>query len=156
MTIDKKGFTLIELLIVMAVIATLVVSLLVNFYGAVVKGRDTKRKQDLQSVSSAMELYYNDVGTYPVPPLDWSSSFVNSSNSDVLYMKKLPSDPKVGYSYCYDSDAIGSYYRLYANLENDKDPNLLESPSVCQTDGQLYNYGVSSSNTSPWYLPESG
>jgi prepilin-type N-terminal cleavage/methylation domain-containing protein len=63
-----RGFSLIELLISIGLVAALsagVVSLIGQ--GPKQSGRDSKRKGDLESVRSALELYRNDstLGTYP-------------------------------------------------------------------------------------------
>ncbi len=60
----KKGFTLIELLIVIAIIGLLATLGIISMTSARAKARDSKRISDLTQIRSAMELYYNDKGTY--------------------------------------------------------------------------------------------
>jgi general secretion pathway protein G len=64
-TTRKKGFTLIELLVVIAIMGTLVAIVLPNFIGGRQKSKDTRRRLDIESISSALELYRSTVGSYP-------------------------------------------------------------------------------------------
>ena len=61
----QKGFTLIELLVVISIIGLLASVVLVALSGARKKSRDAKRVADLNQLSKAMELYFNDVFAYP-------------------------------------------------------------------------------------------
>lgn len=162
---QKTGFTLIELVIVMAIIAILTAAGLSSYISSQVKGRDARRKGDLTQISRAIEIYYNDHGSYPsahnglivscgdgTADCSWNGGPFTDANS-TIYMQKLPRDP--AYSsrqYYYYSDATGSLYALYAWLENTQD-NAVITPAV-STDcavagGQDCNYGISSPNTNP-------
>ena len=144
----RSGFTLIEIIIVMAIIAAITATVWGNFFTSITKGRDSRRKQDLQSVARALEIYYNDHTAYPSPPLpNWGESFVNEENSAVVYMSKLPLDPSSPQrNYCYESDGSGSYYKLYANLENANDTQILSPTQQCASDDLQYNYTLTSTN----------
>lgn len=134
-----------ELTIVMAIIALLSTLFWGNFMSTIFKGKDSRRKQDLVQITKALELYYNDVRAYPMPPLPFNQVFTNPVESSIIYMQKLPQDPSSpNRSYCYDSD--GTFYRLFANLENMKDPSVMQTPVTCISDGQNYNYYISSPN----------
>jgi prepilin-type N-terminal cleavage/methylation domain-containing protein len=60
----ESGFTIIELLIVIAIIGILATLVLTNFQGAQAKGRDTVRKNDMNSIYQKLEEYYNENGSY--------------------------------------------------------------------------------------------
>jgi prepilin-type N-terminal cleavage/methylation domain-containing protein len=60
----ESGFTIIELLIVIAIIGILATLVLTNFRGAQAKGRDTVRKNDINSLYQKLEEYYNENGSY--------------------------------------------------------------------------------------------
>jgi general secretion pathway protein G len=144
---SQAGFTLLEMMIVMAIIAILTSVLWSNFATSLAKGRDSRRKQDLELIVKALELYYNDNKAYPTSLPDAGTAFTHPQNSSVIYMPKVPSDPAYPNAiYCYPTTAAGSYYQLYANLENTKDPKII--PTVA-CDGVNYNYGISSPNVTP-------
>ena len=103
----KKGFTLIELLTVMAVIALLVALSLFSFQGARKQGRDAKRKADLETIRSALEIFKADCSVYPssLPAVDSSlkgdaSLGCNPANSNT-YIQKIPGDPSTNAKYTY-------------------------------------------------------
>lgn len=147
----KLGFTLVELVVSMAIIAILASALWGNFFSSLNKGRDSRRKQDLEGIVKAVELYYNDNKNYPQPTqIVWGSAFTHSSNTSVIYMQKVPNDPSSPTnSYCYAADAAGSYYKLYAKLENKDDPKVIPTIACPPAGSTYYNYGISSSNTTP-------
>lgn len=63
--IKKKGFTLIELLVVVAIIGLLSTLSIVALNTARAKARDARRVSDIKQIQTALELYYNDVASYP-------------------------------------------------------------------------------------------
>jgi len=60
-----RGFTLIELMIVIVILGILMGTILPRLSGAQGRARDTARIADLNSIAQAMELYYDDFGSYP-------------------------------------------------------------------------------------------
>ena len=60
-----SGFTLIELLVVIAIISILAGLLLVNMVGVRGRAEDTRKKNDVRQLKTAMRLYYNDYQRYP-------------------------------------------------------------------------------------------
>lgn len=135
----QAAFTILELLVAMAIIGILIAMGLRVFGGVQEKARDNRRKQDLQSISKALEMYYNDFGRYPLSSVDgfilgcgeqaqqgclWSGPFRNSSNG-TLYMGEIPQDPSAGARYFYQSVDNGLGYYLFAHLENEEDPRVV-------------------------------
>lgn len=121
-TIKKRnnGFTLVEIVIAVALIAIFVTLPSLTYANYLKKGRDTKRKADLNSVQSALEMYRNNNGVYPED--------LEELLGPPAYIQNIPEDPKKGqpvpgaegqiYDYVYES-ADGSSYLLYAILENE-------------------------------------
>lgn len=98
----QKGFTLIELLVVIAIIALLSSVVLATLSVSRAKGRDAKRRSDLEQMRIALELYYDATGGYPSSSdgncnaID-AESFLPGGCLQVLvakgYLPKLPADP---------------------------------------------------------------
>jgi type II secretion system protein G len=61
----EKAFTLIELLVVIAVIGILIAVILPNLIGMRERARDSKRKNDLAQLKTALRMYFNDYNSYP-------------------------------------------------------------------------------------------
>ncbi len=97
------GFTLIEVLVATTILATLVggVMLSLNPIGQINKGRDAQRQQDLQSIKTALDLYYNDTKCYPTQLPFGQEWRVNNT----VYMKSVPNDPQC------NEDSSGTCYR---------------------------------------------
>lgn len=124
----KAGFTIVELLIVIVVIAILAAITIVAYSGIQQRARDSKRLQDVDTISKALELYYIDNGKYPpgagstsINP-SWSTtadgSWVNLATLLRPYASSLPTDPVstpgangiiAGYNYSYFADKYGAY-----------------------------------------------
>jgi len=143
----NKGFTMIELIVVIAILGLLSTVGLVSFRTAQIKGRDAQRKSDLAQVQKGLELYYNDHQSYPDSLPAAGSSWQDAN--DTLYMKEMPEDSKFG-AYPYSSD--GTFYLLYARLENEQD--LCFEKGTCKDYGlacgnENCNYAVASPNRIP-------
>ncbi len=102
MKVQNKGFTLIELLVVIAIIALLSSVVLATLAVSRAKGRDAKRRSDLEQMRIALELYYDATGGYPsssdgnCDAID-DRSFLPGGCLEVLvtggYLPRLPEDP---------------------------------------------------------------
>lgn len=140
----KKGFTLVELLVVVAIIGILLSIVIVNVTSSRQKARDARRKADLRSIQTALELYANSHGdTYPDASLDYSASM--QLLVDNGFLGQVPLDPSDGqacageetcgylydnYKYstssseCKEEPADVYHYRLLAPLEREGDRDL--------------------------------
>lgn len=125
----NKGFTLIELLVVVAIIGLLSSVVLASLSSARAKARDAKRKVEMVQVRTALELYKNDFGSYPLAfpgvwggvstvPCGPGNGQTNGANAYIAgltptYISVLPVDPgTLGTckGYLYSSD--GNNYKL--------------------------------------------
>ncbi len=155
---NRKAFTLIELLVVIIILGVLAALITGNFFTSLKKGRDAKRKADLEQIQRALEMYYEDKRIYPLTgELTFGTSLTDPVSGKV-YMQNLPNDPVSGKAYQYLS-ADGSDYKAFACLENNLQrlPYLSTGYSITCNGCEDINgtpvaeciWGVSSSNISP-------
>lgn len=161
---NRKGFTLIELLLVIVILGILAALISGNFITSLKKGRDAKRKGDLEQTQRALEMYYEDKKAYPTFTFPFGGKFCENNPcgaSDKVYMQKVPNDPISGKNYQYLS-ADGTNYKLFGCLENNLQilPYISSGYSYTSTNcgnckdptgtsDVLCVWGVSSSNISP-------
>lgn len=74
---NKRGFTLIELLVVIAIIGLLASIVAVAVNSARKKARDVKRKADIKTIQTALEVYYDDNNSYPNSDLTAGNTIVD-------------------------------------------------------------------------------
>lgn len=146
------GFTLIELLMVIALISILAVFIVPNFRNAQQKARDAERKSDLRQIQSALRLYYNDYGKYPVAtstlgiggcgtngnsPCIWGTAWTAGASSK-SYIDPLPKDPS-SIDYRYSRVNLDSFL-LQACLENanDMDGKAVSPAWATCSSGKMY------------------
>lgn len=167
-TIKKKlAFTLMELLIIVGVLTTIAIVVLVvlNPWGQIKKGHDSKRKQELIQLSKVMEDYYNDKKCYPKPDeLCYNNAGATTCNicgnettplnfsNFSPYSSLLPCDPRhpnEQYLYQVDNVSCPLWYRIYTTLSIQSDPVIAEvgcGGGCGISPNYVYNYGVSSPN----------
>lgn len=133
---NKAGFSLIELLVVIGIIGLLATIAVVLLTPAIKKGRDAKRKNDLNQIGKFLGLscYLPDAGA---GEYDLASLFeeIKTKNPQISsFIKSAPKDPLIGtdsqsyYMYKVTDDAKKCV--LSANLENNNEsvtlPNITE------------------------------
>jgi len=131
--ISYRGFTLVELLVVIAIIGILSSLAIVSLNDARVKARDAKRQSDINSVYTALQVYFDNNGSYPVcacvsgnaTPECFEGSLANSllNEGGRPYISPVPSDPKNDdtyyYTYCSDN---GKEFLVDYLLEAEEEP----------------------------------
>lgn len=162
---NKKAFTLIELLVVIVILGVLAALITGNFFTSLKKGRDARRKGDLEQIQRALEMYYEDKKAYPLA-LTFGGKLCETAAcgaSEKVYMQKVPDDPISGKDYEYIPAADGTSYSIYSCMENNLQilpySNLIGTPTIsCSTScsnnedppvPKTCYWGVSSSNISP-------
>ena len=129
---NKKGFTLIELLIVIAIIGVLSSVVLSSMNSARAKGRDAKRKAEMVSIQTALEMYRTDNNTYPSSGGNWRGAvsyggYGTGATGYIpglvpTYMAALPLDPAGTLDgYLYRSD--GTNYKLLSHISPESYPS---------------------------------
>ncbi|MFA5076314.1 MAG: prepilin-type N-terminal cleavage/methylation domain-containing protein [Patescibacteria group bacterium] len=143
----KQGFTLIELLVVIAIIGLLSTLAVVSLGAARVKARNAKRLSDLNTLRTALEMYYNDHQAYPNSGGNWDGlySSYGESLTDWIpglvpqYIAQLPRDPRNhtdgSQQYIYRSNTID--YKLISHVPEDcagvkaSYPNMIDPIRDC-------------------------
>jgi type II secretion system protein G len=90
----KNGFTLIELLIVVAIIGILAAIAVPNFLNAQMRARLARVQADLRSISTGLEMYSMDYGTYPT---DAGRGYIGYTNPDGLRTGWIPITTPIAY-----------------------------------------------------------
>ncbi len=140
MPFRRGGFTLIELLVVISILAVLGTIGVSSFKGAQAKARDSQRKNDLNAIASALEIFFQAKGSYLTTASNPNSCIIDpdpysqQNFKQYLGSKTIPVDPSTKVKYCYVSDSKGSFYKIWAKLENSSD-----SQTNIKCSGQ-YNY----------------
>lgn len=127
---NKYGFTLLELMIIIVILGVLAALISGNFITSLKKGRDARRKADLQQIQKALEMYYEDNKEYPEAggedgelDITASGTLCHPEGCDTkTYMYKIPIESKTGCQYLYvHEDSDGEGYSLYSTIENNQD-----------------------------------
>ena len=88
---NKQGFTLIELLVVIAIIGLLSTLSILALNTARARSRDARRVADVKQIQTALEMYYNDAGSYPTNASMTPGARLFTANG--TYMSAIPTPP---------------------------------------------------------------
>lgn len=164
--IRSNGFTIVELLVVIIVISILASIVIVVYNNAQGRARDATRKADVLNIAKALELYYDDNGSYPAASgtnssvnASWYSSDTTSWSAFASVLSgtinSLPADPTnkagnvtsasnygINYAYygntsTYCGATAGQMYIIEYRLEHLPKEKYIDG--VCNTNGTLWN-----------------
>ncbi len=166
----KSGFTLIELLVVISIISFLVTLAMTSLNNARIKSRDAKRLADITQLQKALDLYYDENGSYIIsgncgansPNGGWCNDIQSPLNNHWVrdgatnlskFMVKDPIDPKPaesprwipvnGGTYFYYSNGYGGsgqWYMIIFGLE-DHNHEFQDYDGVTACNGHYFHYG---------------
>ncbi len=151
MRIRATGFTLLEVLVVVSVIGILASIVAVNLGSARILARDARRKEDVNQLRTALELYYNDHKAYPA--IQYAQS--NPANLGwrelqaalLPYVSALPVEPvgsvsSIGYRYRSQGNGervcTDQWYVMEFQLESANDPALSQAAPIHDCSGARY------------------
>lgn len=139
---QSKGFTLVELLVVIAIISILATLLLLQLGLARAKARDAKRIADINQVRSALELYFDDNGSYMATNV--------MTGLKPTYLINIPRDPIAAgctdtyagtvstifncYGYAWNPAASPRSFQIWAELEQ-RNTNALNNDTDINSTG---------------------
>lgn len=122
----KRGFTLIELLVVVAIIGIIGAIGITAVGDARVRARDAKKLADISQIRAALEMYYSDIGHYPIITghnmminglcLTSDEGFVSCPGNGTRYIV-VP--PGVYNGYRYINIESGNKYEIQFELEKE-------------------------------------
>lgn len=115
------GFTLLELLVVISIIGILVAMGAVAFTTAQKRGRDSKRRGDIQAIQKAYEQYFADNSLYATTCSTMAEGYMPGGT---------PTDPQGSQSYILNCDS--DQYCICAELE-DVDGGNAGAPAALST-----------------------
>ncbi len=128
----KKAFTLVELLVALSIMALIMGASLTAFESTKKSARDGRRKADLESLRSALEIYRSDLGTYPN-----AINLLSTGN----YISAIPVDP-TGASYSYNPVCTTNCLRYYLcstlEIQPNPPPDVSNCSVTCGTNGCKY------------------
>lgn len=128
----EAGFSLLELLVVISIIGILLAIGAVGFTAAQRRGRDARRRADMQAWQDALEQLYAEETDYDGDPDNGCQAAVTANMNG-----EAPTDPKPSQSYTTDCD--DDEYCLCATLERADGNNSASDCSGWTTgDGDYY------------------
>lgn len=146
----NSAFSFYEVIIVVAILSALTLTTIASYQTTLAKARDALRKSNLKKLHEAITNYYDAQQTYPSLPQLSACGQPLRLNS-YTYLPSIPCDPLTHQPYYFEfgSDPA-NFFRIYAILEYKKDEIIrqLKCHRGCaKSAGCIYNYGVTSTNT---------
>jgi len=138
----REGFTLVELLVVISIIGLLSSFAIVSLTAARMKARDALRKGDMAQLRTALVLYYDDNGHYPIcDEINWNAAWGAGDNP----MGSAPLEGSVCYSGILASALESGSHPIMTTVPKDPMNKTNDPASTGGRDDLLYRY-ISNNN----------
>ncbi len=128
--IARNAFTLVELAVVLTILSVLSVLLFLflNPNNQLKKARNTQRQGDINEVTKAINLYYDDHGCFP-DSIPWGEVW---EENNTIYMKKVPNGPTCRNAFCteYTYIAEGTCPQWFG-LFSDQEQPAIQISTTC-------------------------
>ncbi len=160
LTSERVGFSMVEIMVIVTLITILAGVGVIAFRGVQARARDAKRQTDLESIQTALEVYYQEHYSYPSSS-EWDKVKNNGVSDDVLsvtlepdYMNLVPIDPLQSdtanqgpcgggrYGYVYWSDGTTYFLATYVEGANSSPCSSLAGWTACGGSPPSDCYGV--------------
>lgn len=126
----RKGFTLVELMIAISIIAVIAAVGITSFSQSQKLARDSRRKQDLRSLSTALQLYYHRYGHFPCTAVGTNGGWVKSGTTQSNWITNSTTD-------CATGTALDSAFINTVPI----DPNKVQAAGQPQSTATGLGYG---------------
>lgn len=172
MKTNIKAFTLVEVVVVTVILAIIAAISFVSFTSYVSWSRDSRRVVDVESVSTALEVYYkNNWWIFPRPSdavlisFTWSDWNIKPfaylgfiKNQLGLSFNSVPRDPVTQDYYSYWITVDKKFYEITCTLENPPENvtsfNVQFQKAYAEWTDYAYVAGNYKKNTETWYFPD--
>jgi len=112
----NKGFTFVELLVTVTIMAVMMAVAIVSYSSTNVRSRDTKRKADMETIRSALEICRSNYGEYPASIEGSITCTEGEVATTDITLQSTPNDPKPPAVYVY-TRPTSTTYTLTCTLE---------------------------------------
>jgi prepilin-type N-terminal cleavage/methylation domain-containing protein len=124
---NNKGFSFVELIVVITIIALLFTIGAVSFTEASKRTRDSRRKADMESIRSALELCRSYTGQYPANIYTGTPAGITCADGSVT-LATTPRDPRTSVVYTYVRSTTTTYTLSSSSMESVTNPYALVNP----------------------------
>jgi len=129
---NNQGFSLTEIMITISIIGSVATLAGAKMDDVLPMARDAQRKANVRQVQTALNIYYDDHGQYPISrsveptAADWQLIKKVLESSDQTYMPEVPSDPLATDQYVFKYWSDGQKFKITYETEdpNDKSPQI--------------------------------
>lgn len=131
---NKKGFTFIELVVSITILIILSWIWYASYTDYLSNARDSQRSSDLTQITSALKVYKQKRGYYPIPwnffniQYDWetvATQWFFDTNVRLTTLDRIISDPKIHTPYTFSITENKQEFEISATLENWNEPTAI-------------------------------